>query len=297
MTTLNDVCENALLNLEGYGLIQPRACWLTQDILATDLAFTVSSVDNVSEGMAELGGTELVYIGARDPSSATVTIAPDGRGYRGTTAADFLTGTRLVINPTFPKQTVFNSVNDTIRGLYPLIWGTGSTEFTQAAARTTYEVPAEVMEIAAVTWETIGPSKEWAEITNYSLDTDANTTAFMTGKSITIGTGVVPGQKVRVTYKKAPTPGTLTSTLADCGLQESAGRLLMLGAAADMVSFMDPARLAVGSAEMDAIDQTVQAGMAVQVASLLTKRYQEELVEERRRLLKQTPPRIKQIRR
>src|SRR5690606_15689038 len=140
-TTFGQLADDVTLTLEGYGLNQDRAAFIENQISETDFSFTVdeSGIENLQQGIAQIGD-ELVYIHSVDRDSRTITIAPDGRGYRGTLATTHKINSRIVMNPTFPRALVKRMINETIVGLYPTLHAENVIEFTASPVVFGYEM-------------------------------------------------------------------------------------------------------------------------------------------------------------
>lgn len=279
--------------LHGYGLSQPRTTFLLAGIDADALTASVRSAENIDMGLAEIDG-ELVFIESVDRAAGTVTFSPDGRGYYGTTPTAHDANARLTFAPTWPRQRIKAAINDTILGVWPVVWGTAQTQFTYTPAVTTYEMPADAEAVLSVDAETIGPSRQSQQINRYRFDSMATADEWATGNSITLMEAPAPGREVTVTYKKQPSVlSDDADTLESSGLRESSRQLLMLGACAQLLNMMDVSRLTVDSAPADELDQRNQIGSAARLANQFQIRYEMELEKERQRLRATTPPKIK----
>ena len=85
---------------------------------------------------------EIMLVTAANTSTRTLTVA---RGYSGTTAATHSDKANIIINPTFPRKSVFDAVFDNIVRLYPSLYNVTTTD---VVANTTYqEVPASTVEV------------------------------------------------------------------------------------------------------------------------------------------------------
>lgn len=287
--TFKQLQDEVLMVLHGFGLTQPRATFLDQPVGATDLTFLVREAADLDMGMAEIGG-EMVFIESVDRSSNTVTIAPDGRGYYGTTAAAHANDARLTFAPTWPRHQVKETINNTIVNLYPDLFGVGQAQFTYTPAVTTYSLPAEAERVLMVTADTNGPSKQQQVLHRYSADLVAPLDEFATTNSITLEEAVSPGRTVTVTYVKQPTVLSADADLLTAsGLRESASRAVVYGAIAELVTFMDVSRLPVDTSMADEIDESNQMGLASRLGNQYQLRYQMEVEKERQRLRASTP--------
>ena len=293
MTTFNDMVEEVLINLEGFTLRQDRTTYLTAAIDNNDLTMSLASGDNIGKGIVEIDD-ELIHLDSVDRSDRSATISPFGRGYRGTTAAAHTLNTKVTFSPSFPRLSVKRAINDTIRAVYPNIFGVASTTFTYNAAQTTYSLPVNAETVLALSWDSIGPSGEWIPIRRWRQDPTAASTEYATTNSISIYDSLVPGRTVQVIYTKEPTTLSSGSDVFTTvtGLPESTRDVIIYGAAYRMVSFLDPGRLTFTSPEADQNDTTRQFGAGTNTARYLLALYQQRLQEESQRLHGKYPVRV-----
>lgn len=285
MSSFGELTDSTLLYLYGYTTLQDQATYLTADITASATTIPVADGTSISRGTIEIG-SELIWADSIDTTALTVTVPPYGRGYRGSTATTHASGTRVVSSPLFPRRLVEGAINETIHAVYPDLYATAETTFTFNPAITTYALPAGAVNVLAVSWQSIGPSREWLPVRRWRLDKHAATSQFSSGASISIYDAVVPGRTVKVVYSKAPT--TLSASTDDfvttTGLSASAEDVIRLGAAYRMVPFFDAPHLSGMSAEADFAANMRPVGGASQLGKYLLQLYQIRLAEEARRL-------------
>ena len=291
MTTFIDLINETNLALTGYTNRQDQATYLTANLSATALTFTVQDGTVLTRGLVEIDD-ELIWVDSFDRTSNTATIPAYGRGFRDTVATTHTAGTRVTIAPSFPRSVIRRNLNLAIDGVYPDLFGTYYTTFNWQAARTTYALPQEAVDILGCSWQTIGPSKEWLPVRHYRVDRMANPTTWNTGKTVSIREGIIPGRPVMVTYTKKPT--TLQYDSDDftmTGLPESAREVIILGAAYRTAMYLDMGRVPAATAEADAQQGNDPIGSAANIGRVLQQMYQQRLLVEVRRLQEQFPPR------
>ena len=293
MTTFNEMVEEVLINLEGFTLRQDRTTYLTAAIDNNDLTLALASGDNIGKGLLEIDD-ELIHIDSVDRSDRSAVISPFGRGYRGTTAAAHTVNSKVTFAPSLPRLSVKRAINDTIRAIYPNVYGVASTTFTFNPSVTTYSLPAEAETVLAISYDTIGPSNEWLPIRRWRHDPTSNVGEYATGNAISIYEPIVPGRTINVVYSKTPTVLTNASDVFTTvtGLEETSRDLIVYGAAYRMVSFIDPGRLSFTSPEADQNDTTRQFGSGTNTARYLLALYQQRLQEESNRLNGKYPVRV-----
>lgn len=303
--------DEVAVNLAGYTFQQDRSTYLasavstTTSSSASPLILTLGSTENVGKGVIEID-EELLWVDSYDRVANTATVAPYGRGYLGTTAATHSADTRVVISPTFPRFNVKRAINDTIRALGSNIFAVKSTTFTFNAAVSTYAFAnLNIKNILTVTWQDIGPSKEWRPIRKWDFDSLANPEAFgyVTGtdqvQTITLGEAPISGRTVKITYATDPVAFTTNAQdyATQTGLPESTRDVVILGAAYRLLSFLDPARAAQVSPQADETDSKRPYGASQTATKQLYALYSQRLAEETKSQQQNYPPKVHYSRR
>jgi hypothetical protein len=292
-TTFQNLIDDVQLDLAGFTYRQDRVTYITAAITATDLTIRVSSTENIGKGIVEIED-EMMWVDSYDRQSNTITIAPFGRGYNATTAAAHDVNTKMVIAPTYPRQAVKRAINDTINAVYPKVFGIGSTTASFLASRTTYPLPANAIQILSMAWQSVGPTKEWLPIRQWRWDPIANTTAFTTGKTVSIYDNVLPGRTIQIVYAALPVNfANLTDDMESTTLLPSSMRdVLVYGAAWRLSSYVDPARISISSPQSDEIDAKRPYGTGANVTKQLQTLYMMRLEEESLKQKLQYPTRV-----
>lgn len=299
MPTLSDMIDEVKVNLQGYTLRQDRITYVANagGLTTSTTTVTVGSSSNLAKGIIEIDD-ELVLVDTYDKASNTLTIMPGfGRGYQHSTAATHNQYAPVILSPAFPRVSIKQAINDTIASLYPKLWANATTTLTYNPAVTTYELPAGIEDITTLSWQAIGPSKEWIPINNWRMDPMANTTAFASGSSVSIHDRITPGRTIQVAYRKAPTVLTNTSDefTTVSGLPSSCRDVVVLGAAYKMLSYVDAGRVNLTSAEADAADTKTPSTAGTSVSKYIFALYQQRLNEESSKMSGQYPIRPHRI--
>jgi hypothetical protein len=284
-------------NLQGYTLRQDRLTYLanTDGIDASDTEIQVGSSNNLAKGIIEIDD-ELIWIDSFNKSTSTMNVIQGGfgRGYQGTDAATHAENALVILSPTFPRQSIKRAINDTINSFFPKIWGVGSTTFTFNASQTAYALPAEAESVIFASWQTTGSSREWLPINRWRMDPMANVATFGTNNTINIYENIQPGRTIQVFYTKEPT--VLTENGDDyasvTGLPASSYDVVILGASYKLLSFLDPGRINLTSAESDLNDSKIPYNAGVGASRYIYALYQQRLNEEALKLQDKYPVRI-----
>jgi len=311
MTTFADMTNEVLINLAGYTFQQDRSTYLrtavttTTSTIAAPTTLSLGSTDSVGKGILEID-EELVWVDSFDRVSNTATISPYGRGYLGTTAATHAAEAKVAISPTFTKYVVKRAINDTIRSIGSSIYAVENYNFTFNAAVSTYALAnKDIKNILNISWQSIGPSKEWVPIRRYDFDASAYPEAFgyVTGtdtvQTITLGEAPIAGRTVKVMYATKPHALSSNSDVytTTTGLPESTKDVVILGAAYRLLSFLDPARAAQVSPQADETDSKRPFGASQTATKQLYALYNQRLKEEIDAQQNNFPPRVHYSRR
>jgi len=300
-TTLANMIDEVLINLSGYTFQQDRATHLTAAVTTTTstsaspLILSLGSTDSVGKGTVEID-EELLWIDSFDRVANTATVSPYGRGYLGTTAATHLLDSKVTISPTFPRFSIKRAINDTVRSLGSVIFAVKSTSFTFNAAQSTYGfTDLNIKNILTVSWQDIGPSKEWRPLRRWDFDSTADATAWGAGaQTITLGEAPISGRTVRVVYATDPVAFTSNSQdyVTQTGLPESTRDVAILGAAYRLLTFLDPARASQVSPQADETDSKRPYGASQSATKQLYALYTQRLNEETKAQQQNYPPRV-----
>jgi hypothetical protein len=295
MATFGSMTDEVVRKLAGFTLRQDRQTHLTATINSTATSITVASAQNISSGVIQIGD-ELIYVDSYDRNSGVLNIPPYGRGYNGTSPSTHQVGSRVTVSPTFPSVDVKDAINETLLATFPDLYTTGTHTFTYSPAKSTYALPDEVETVLAVSYETIGPSKEWAPVRNWRVDPMANTSSFNSRNSISLYSGVETGRTVQVSYTAAPAVMDANDDDFEIvtGLPASCKDVIILGATARLASYIDPGRLTFGSAESDQQSQVAgrSYGAGTNASKYLLALYDKRLAEEARKMNDRNPIRI-----
>lgn len=294
--TFAQMVDEVRVNLSGYTLRQDRITNLANvgGISATDLAIKIGSADNLAKGIIEIDD-ELIWVNSFDTTNLQLNaIQGFGRGYSGTTPSPHSQNAQVTMTPTFPRVNVKKAINDTINSLYPKLFAVNSVVFTFNAAQVAYPLPADARDILFISWQTVGPSREWLPVNRWRMDRMANVLAFDTTKTVNIYDKIMPGRKVQVYYSTLP--NDLTNNTDDfatvTGLPESSRDVITLGAAYRLLSYLDTGRINLSSAEADINDNKLPSTAGASASKYVFALYQQRLMEESTKLQDRFPIRV-----
>jgi hypothetical protein len=291
MATFAEMVDEVRSNLAGYTLRQDRITYLANPggINSTDRNIIIGSADNLAKGIIEIDN-EMIWIDSFNVGNNTLNVIPGfGRGYNGTTPSPHAENAQITLTPTFPRTVVEQAINDTINSFYPKLFSTQSTVFTFNAAQVAYPLPSQARDALYISWQTVGPSREWLPVNRWRMDRMANVAAFDTTATVNIYEKIMPGRNVQVWYSAIP--NTLTNANDNftdvTGLPESCRDVVTLGACYRLLSYVDSGRINLTSAEADLADaklpSTAGASSSKYVFALFQQRLQEEAIKMQNR--------------
>ncbi len=292
MTTLDQIVARVHQELMGFTQSQESMSELAAPMLAADTSFMCdpATVTSLSRGLVEIDD-ELIQVKTYDGTSGVVSVLglANGRGVRGTTAADHAANALVTSSPTFPRARVKEAVNRAVEALYPDLVVFDSTDFAYSAAQVEYALPAAADQVWYVVGRWVGPERVSAPLPNWRFNPKAYAGDFPTGRSLQLFDGITPGQNVRVVYSKAP--ALLTSGTDDfavvTGYPDRVHDLVVWDACKRLLPAVMSARLQqmaveateravlVGSRDISATVQTFAALYAEGLARERTRQFDE----------------------
>lgn len=280
MTTVDQFVDQASAMLHSYTGTMEAATFLTSAINSAATVIPIAHPSYITRGLIEVGN-ELLHVDS--VGDASCTLYPFGRGAQNTVPVSHAANTKVLNDPMYPRQRIFEAMKRCLHNIQLDLFSVATTTFTNTPVVTQYELPAGMIRVLDVQYQLVGPSREWVNIRNWTLDHNADTA---TGKAIIIHELIQPGRTVQVTYAaELAVPETPSTDLEATGIPEWMQSVLLYGTCWEIVQFLDPARLQLRSVEARTQAADVQAGAASNVAKQLYAMYQLRLDAARKRLL------------
>lgn len=294
MTTFTQLVDEVRSSLAGYTMRQDRIGYLAAPLNPTDTTIAVGSSNTLAKGVIEID-EEQIWIDSFSPQSNTLVVVPGfGRGYNGTAPAPHSQYAQVIYAPTFPRLAIKRAINDTIQSVYPKLFSVQTYTFTFNAAQTAYPLPDDAKGVLFASWQLPGASREWKPLKKWRIDTMANIPAFTTSTTLNIYDSVQSGRTVQVVYIAEPT--TLTNSSDEfelvTGLPSTCRDVIVMGAAYRLLSFVDPGRLTLTTAESDLNDTKIPSTAGNSASKYLFALYQQRLQEEALKLSDKFPIRL-----
>jgi hypothetical protein len=293
--TLGEMIDDVIQTLNGYTQQQEQATHLLSSIDADDLSFTVADGTVIRRGQVEIDG-ELLWV--QSVSGGTVTIAPYGRGYRSTAAAAHASGSRVVVQPMFPRSSVRREINNTIAAVSDDVYGIAAATITYDGPTIAHDLPAAdfpgIDDVLDVTWQTESVTDVWLPVRRYRFRRFADVSAFPSGNVLELMDPIMPGAEVRVLFKQSAQPFVADADESDqlttsTYLPASCRDLVVLGAVASLAWGVDLGRVSQVGPSPDQLDESRPPGQSAALARQLFQKFQLRLEAERNKLLSAVP--------
>jgi hypothetical protein len=290
MPTLGGLVDEIVGHLHGHVDV-PAMGTLTSSISPTTTTLILDFGDTPGtarpNGVIEIG-SELLVITRFDPTNGQATVAPWGRGHRGTVAAEHPAGSMVTVRPRFPRKRVTEAINETLRASSPPLFAARDLDpiTTGALVGLGYELPEDTLRVLRVDATDVwgGDLAERRVLRNWTVRTVAGTQLLEVDRCEVF-------QTVQVTVAANPAPllDEANDFAATTGLPESCADVVIYGALAKLVMGVELARQQVISPEaMARADKVpVQSGLAI--SRYYTALYQQRLAAEQDRLNQQYP--------
>lgn len=284
--SLTDLTSAVTLELFGYTQTQEQASYVTAAITSTATSIPVADASKFSNGIVEIED-ELVYVLTVDRSSNTLTVAPFGRGYGGSTAAAHAINVKAVNSPLYPRVAIKRAINETVNALYPDLWQVAQSTQVVTAGQVSYSLSPtpQVGDVMNITY--LNPySLEYAPVRRWKYDKYQD--------QIVVWDSLPTGYTLYISYSSPPSTFTTdATTIANTGLPESCSDVIRLGAIVRLLPYMEIPNSAILDADASfsanaRISQTSAAALSRQLYQQFRIRVQEEAA----RLNQQYPVRV-----
>ena len=291
--TLGSLIDETVMSLQGFGVVSDQVCSLVGNVSDSATSLTLDSGEVLSRGIIEVD-QELMFV--TQCVNGVATVPSWGRGWKGTAKASHTDGSAVYISPTFPRSIVSRQVNNTIKAVYPNLFAVKSFDFQMSALLWQYEMPADMDRLISVEWK-YNDIMGWNPLRSWELVHSANVTDFASGKFLCLNEFLPPAVSIHVTYAGLPTAlANETDPLSATGLPASCRDVIVYGAAASLLPWLDSGRAPVDTVSSDAQDTQKPIGAASSVAAQLRQLYNTRLQQERTALLAKFPVPVHKVR-
>lgn len=285
--TVGNVIDYIQSQLQGFSTDNPMYGTTTGSIQANDLEFTMS-LPSQSEpvGILEID-TELIHVGSYDAATETCTVPAWGRAQGGTTAASHAAGSRVSINPRYPRIRILQVINQVVAGMCPPLFAVGTSTFDVETLTWDYALPTGTRNLLRTEWRPYGSDAfDWRPVRSAFIKRTSGS------PMLHLPDGLIAhaSSEVRVVVAKNPTAFTSESDLFTAsGLAESAIDIVSLGAIPRLVTTAELARQQLTSVETSERATLVPATSGTSVARFYQQMYEARLEAEAMRLRQEYP--------
>lgn len=291
--TFGDLVDEVISILQGYTLTPDMVTYLTDSLDATATSVKIEMPEGgCGVGVFEIGD-ELVFVHRVDDQAGTLTLLPQGRGWRGTVAEPHAAGDTVVVSPLVPRHRVKRAINDAVAALWPSVFAVETVEVDWVPGPTfAYPLPAEAEQVLDVRYK--DQYGNWVKIRRYEAVRSLDAAQLPSGVGVRIGENPPFATKVQVVYGRRVTPfdAETVDPVSDAGLSPSAKDVLIYGALVRLVPALDVGRLSVQYVPADELDQPRQLGSAMALAREFKKDYELAILREQQALQNLYPARM-----
>lgn len=296
MTTYGSLIEEITSNLQGFTSSPDQQSYLSAPLNSSDTVLSVADASQFGRGFAEID-LELVYVNSTDKTANTITLTPQGRGQRGTTAVAHLQGATITMAPSWPRSVIAREINNVTGNLYPRLFGVKAAPLLTTDA-TTYQfgVPAEAEFIMDVNYKFV-EIEGWIRATRWELQHGAPAD-FASGVFVNIFDRIPAGASVQCLYGFAPPAMTsLTDDFATVtGLPDGVKDLVISGVMMKMMQFAEIARLPVHSVGSNTAAPNNPVGTAMNIARAMRQEFEQGVQLEQAANARKYPTRVHRTR-
>lgn len=233
--------------------------------------------------------SELFRVLSVSGSTATVKGAQ-----RGTTAANHADGSNVLVNPRFSTIGILSDMNSTLsqleaEGLFKEV----AVSVNYNASVSGYDLTGSttVLDVLDVSYQDDGSEQRFPRIRSWTLKRNMPTATFPSGNALVIDAPAFPGFPMVIRYAApftdiAAVTDDLVSTV---GLPSSAQDLIWIGAAIRQMESRDTRRTFLESQPDTRRSSEVPPGTGQGSLTLLRRRFEERVGQERMRLLQRYP--------
>lgn len=204
--------------------------------LATSLTATATTVtfqydlSGIRPGSVIQIDAELMYVWEVAVASKTATVE---RAFNGTTAATHATSSIVTLNPKFPRNQIFEALNDELADLSSPVHSlfrvkTYDFNYNAADRQSNLSIPDEIIDIIDVRYRYL--SSDYKQVNQFKLLRNMPTKDFGSGIALQIDSQITSGS-MRVVYKTHFTKVTQETDNVQmiAGFPESAEDILVMG--------------------------------------------------------------------
>ena len=199
--------------------------------------FTPEEEELIGAGSVLEIDSELVMVEDINTVSREITVE---RGRLGSTAAEHLEDTDIILKPKYPRLNVTNAIGDQVIGLFPALYAVKKTTLTTSSTQFV-EMPAGTQRILQAKIDNSTTGGTTTSFTDVPLELLTDFAGSTTDAAVQFPTSPTSGKSVYVVYaSKFTRPTAETDNLNTIsGLEDFHEQIVMVGAVAQLLSELD----------------------------------------------------------
>ena len=180
---------------------------------------------------------ELVMVESINTVSREITVE---RGRLGSTAAEHLNDTDIILKPKYPRLNLANAIGDQVIGLYPALYAVKKTSITTSSTQFV-EMPAGTQRILQAKMDNSTSGSTTTVYSDVALELLTDFAGSTTEAAVQFPSAPSSGKTVYVVYASKFTRPTLEANNMNsvCGLEDFHEQIVMVGAVAQLLSELD----------------------------------------------------------
>jgi len=288
--TLGSLIDYIGNQLQGFYVDQPMYATTDGLVQANALEIKLTLPEQAQpQGLLELDG-ELIHVQSFDADTGIATVPAWGRGQQGTTPAVHASGSRVTVNPRYPRNRIAQVINQVVAGLCPPLFAVQRGTFTTTPLVWEYALPTTTRNLIAAEYRPFSSSQyDWTPIRSAHIKRDSGL------PTLHIGDRGIDAYSCEVRYTVAANPTAFTSeaqAFTACGLPESCIDIVSLGSIPRLVTTNDLARQQLTSVEASERAVLLPSGSGPATARFYMQMYEARLKAEAQRLRQEYPLRV-----
>lgn len=301
MKNFGEMVEEVQGYLRSFVRDQEMSTHLTSDITFGELSIPVADAAALTRGRIQIDD-ELIWIDVPDRSTGVGVVPPYGRGMDGTMKVDHVAGSRVIIQPLYPRKLVKDTLNQAIRAVGLRLYGVETLVLPGQTTSFMYELPSyvrDVLSVRVVSNPGRPNSTDVVWLRDWTFDKHAPGSISASGK-VLYNYDQRCGLRDDLTVVVSRDPEELwfdSQLFSTSYLPDTAWDVVVLTAASRLVATADSYNLVGRSVEANSLDSKIQPGAAASQSKYLYQLAQARLEEERARLLNNTMQRAHYSRR
>lgn len=301
MKMFGEMVDETMSFLRAFVRDQEMSTHLTESIAFGELEIPVADANVITRGRIEIDD-ELIWVDRSDRSKGVAVVPPYGRGMDSTSKADHAAGTRVIVQPLYPRKKVKDLLNQAIRQAGTQLYGVEIITLTPDPTTFLYPLPEYTREVLSVKVSDVrgrAVDSDVVWLRNWTYDKNAPRNVAPSGKGLYLYDEYLdPTIDVTVTISRDPAELWFeTQLFTESFLPETSWDVVVNLAGSRLLSTATAYYLQGRSVEANQLDSKIDFRDAPNQSKYLYSLGTTRLGEERQRLLNKTMQRVHYSRR